>query len=107
MVKHWQVLTCPFLSYSALALFPFILVKKRKFRRDPVLINHERIHFRQQLEMLVIFFYVAYVVHYVINLIRYQNHDKAYRNICFEKEAYRYEADLQYVKTRKAFSWMK
>jgi hypothetical protein len=38
---------------AAMALFPFILLNRRKKITD-VLINHERIHLMQQLEMLVI-----------------------------------------------------
>jgi len=66
-----------------MALFPFILVNNKSLLTDAILINHERIHLRQQAELLVIPFYVLYLINYLINIAKYQNHDKAYLNIVF------------------------
>jgi hypothetical protein len=80
-----------------MALFPFILVNpKKKF--GPVLLNHERIHLRQELELLIIPFYIIYLAELVT---------KGYRNISFEREAYDNEHNLNYLKERKAYSWVK
>ncbi len=68
--------------------------------------NHERIHARQQLEMLVIPFLIWYVLEYLILRLKY-NHDDSYRNIVFEREAYLNESDLDYLKKRKRFSFLK
>lgn len=89
-----------------MAIFPFIIVKNKSFAENSILINHEKIHLQQQLELLVLPFYIAYVFQYVINLIIYRNHHKAYLNIVFEKEAYLYENDLSYLKRRKLFAWI-
>lgn len=91
----------------AMAVYPFILFKDATSKNDTVLINHERIHLRQQLEMLIIFFYVAYLIHYLINRLKKQSHYTAYRNIVFEREAYLNEKNLAYLNKRKPFLWLK
>lgn len=95
------------MAYSAMSIFPFILFREKKYAEDAVMVNHEKIHFAQQLEMLIIFFYPIYFFLYLFQLIRLKNHDKAYRAIAFEKEAYQHEKNLDYRKTRKPFSWVK
>ncbi|WP_448819685.1 hypothetical protein [Arcticibacter sp.] len=95
------------LPAAGMALFPFILVKRKVYKEDRVLINHEKIHLRQQLELLLIFFYILYLIHYCINLVRYRNHQEAYLNIVFEREAYRMDRDLLYLKSRKPFAWIR
>ena len=42
--------------FRGIALFPFIIAKKKDDFLDPVFINHENIHLRQQLELFVVFF---------------------------------------------------
>ena len=93
------------INYDAMAVFPFIFVKRNDYRHDVVLINHEKIHLAQQLEMLLIPFYVLYFGHYLFNLLKYRNHDEAYQNICFEQEAYTHEMDLNYLKRRKFWNF--
>lgn len=68
--------------------------------------NHERIHARQQLEMLVIPFMIWYAVEYLILRLK-DNHDNAYRNIVFEKEAYLMDHDLAYLNDRKFWSFLR
>jgi hypothetical protein len=97
----------PNLPAAAMAIYPLILVKNPIDRNDAVLINHEKIHHRQQLELLLLPFYVFYLVHYLVNLMKYGNHYQAYLNIVFEKEAYANEGDLAYIKHRKFFAWFK
>lgn len=96
-----------FLPADGMALFPFILVKKKASRNDPILINHEKIHLVQQLELVIIFFYIFYIANYLFNLLRYKNHHMAYRNIVFEKEAYAMDHNPFYLKKRKLFSWLR
>jgi len=90
-----------------MALFPFILVNNKSLLTDAILINHERIHLKQQAELLVIPFYVLYLINYLINIAKYRNHDKAYLNIVFEREAYTKDADTGYLKCRKLYSWLR
>ncbi|RBQ05914.1 hypothetical protein DRW42_15410 [Pedobacter miscanthi] len=89
-----------------MAIFPFILLKSKSFKKDPEIINHEKIHLRQQLELLVFPFYFLYFFNYLINLFKYKNHDRAYRNIIFEREAYDHETDLNYLKNGHWYGWI-
>lgn len=87
-------------NYNGIALWPFIILRKKELKKDRVLINHERIHLRQQLELLVLPFFVWYGLEYLVRLIQYKDTRKAYRNISFEREAYSCEKDLHYLKKR-------
>ncbi|MFC4738919.1 hypothetical protein ACFO3U_02830 [Flavobacterium ponti] len=72
-----------------------------------VLINHEKIHIRQQIEMLVIPFFLWYGIEYVIRFIQYRNSKLAYLNISFEREAYQNEKNLHYLKQRSFWSFLR
>lgn len=74
---------------------------------DKYVVNHEKIHTRQEWELLFIPFYILYVVEYLIRLIQYRNHHEAYMNISYEIEAYTHGHDLSYLKRRKPYSWLK
>lgn len=100
------VIQVSFMRRKGIALFPFIFLKGEKDLKDPVLLNHEKIHIRQQLELLVVPFYLIYGVNYLYNLIHHSKHEAAYRNIIFEKEAYDHEADFNYLKRRSVFNFL-
>ena len=89
----------------AIALYPFVLLRYADDRLDPVLLNHERIHLRQQLELLVIPFYVLYLTEYVWHRRRGMSHVEAYLRISFEREAYAHERRLDYLANRSAFAF--
>lgn len=56
-------------------------------------------------ELLWIPFYIWYIIEYIIRLFCYKfDTDKAYRQIWFEQEAYKYEKDLDYLKNRKCYA---
>jgi len=93
--------------FVGIALWPFIVVKDAFLKEDAYFINHERIHLRQQAELLVVPFYFIYVIEYVIRLFQYRNSQLAYRNISFEKEAYYNQDDLSYLKKRKLWSFIR
>jgi hypothetical protein len=80
----------------ALAFYPFIIVSEKTIIDDQLLI-HEKIHLRQQRELLVIPFYIWYL----IALWR-----KGYDNISFEKEAYSNDNNRKYLRFRKPFSFL-
>ena len=86
-----MIIVCKKLRHDAMAIYPFILVRQRSFKTDVQLLHHERIHLRQQIEMLIIPFYFFYLLNYLVNRLRLKHHDEAYRNICFEREAYSLE----------------
>lgn len=68
---------------------------------------HEKIHLRQQLEMLVIFFFIWYGIEFSIRFLILKDRKKAYREISFEKEAYANERNLDYLEDRKWFNFLK
>lgn len=80
-------------NIKGMAIFPFIFVKKN-FEKDDILINHEKIHLKQQIELLIIFFYLAYLIEWIF---------KGYHGISFEEEAYKNQDDLNYLKTRRHY----
>lgn len=94
-------------GYLGLAIFPFIILKTKALRLDAVLMNHERIHLKQQLELLVIPFFIWYGVEFLIRLVMCKNWKSAYRNISFEREAYTKESNLNYLNERKFWSFLK
>lgn len=93
--------------YSAMAIYPFILIKRNELRNDASLIYHERIHHRQQLELLIVPFYLLYLLNYLYNLAKYRKHFKAYQEIIFEREAYAMDKDYDYLKRRKFWQFLK
>ncbi|CAG5003655.1 hypothetical protein DYBT9275_03201 [Dyadobacter sp. CECT 9275] len=98
------LLNVSFLWVEAMAFFPFILLKKKN--PGPVLLNHECIHLRQQLEMGILLFYVWYFVEYLIRLAQFRGHYLAYLNISFEREAYRNEKDQEYLIRRGLWAFL-
>lgn len=102
----YPVIVVPSLPANGMALFPFILVKLEKSKFDEVMIRHEIIHLRQQLELLILPFYFFYLVNYLYNRTRFNNHHEAYMNIVFEREAYQNDTFRDYLKPRKWFSWI-
>ena len=70
------------------------------------LLDHELIHCRQQLELLYIPFFILYVAEWLVRLLRYRSHSKAYYNISFEREAYRNESNPGYLKKRSPYNWI-
>ncbi|GAA4960254.1 hypothetical protein GCM10023315_05200 [Algibacter aquimarinus] len=94
-------------GYNGLTIFPFIFLKRKALKQDSVLVNHERIHLKQQLELFVLAFYLCYFIEFLIRLIRYKNWNKAYKNISFEREAYSNEFNLEYLESRPIWAFLK
>lgn len=87
-------------GFRGLTLFPFVFVKYKVDKDNTVFINHEKIHIRQQIEFLIVPFYLWYILEFFIRWIQFKDKDLAYRNISFEKEAYTNERNLAYLKQR-------
>ena len=92
-------------GYRGLTVFPFVFVKYDVDKKNRIFVNHEKIHLRQQLELLILPFFIWYLLEYCIRLVQYRNANLAYRNISFEREAYENESDLEYLKNRMFFSF--
>lgn len=88
-------------GYVGVTIFPFVFLKYKALKEDVVLLNHERIHLQQQIELLIIPFFVIYGFEFLIRLLQYKRWSLAYRNISFEREAYFQEAQLDYLKYRR------
>jgi hypothetical protein len=93
-------------GFRGLTVFPFVFLRDRNTQDHLVLMNHERIHLRQQLELLVLPFFMIYGLDYLVKLIRYRDKDVAYRNVVFEREAYENENDLEYLKSRSFWRFL-
>lgn len=102
-----MIIISKWLKVNGIALWPFILLQNEAFRHNKIIINHERIHLRQQIELLILPFYVLYLINYLVNLIIYRNHYRAYVEIIFEREAYINDRKLTYLRTRPLFSSFK
>ena len=111
----------PFPGYKAINLFGVLFVKNNA-KIDDVTINHEAIHSKQFIELMILFavasvfvrwwlpvfapfaFYVWYIVEWLIRLFKKGN---AYKNISFEREAYANQGDSSYLKGRGWFNFLK
>ena len=95
-------------NFVGMAIFPFILLKNKNDKNDLHLVHHERIHIIQQIEMLILPFFIWYLIEYALRLIQFKfDSHKAYKNISFEREAYANEHDLDYLKKRQFYSFLK
>lgn len=94
-------------DYVGLTLWPFIILKEDRLRADSTLINHERIHLRQQRELLLLPFFLLYAAEWLLRAIWLQNGYLAYKNLSFEREAYANEDNPYYLPGRKSFSFVK
>lgn len=91
----------PVRGFSAINLLGILFVHPGVYLSQE-LINHERIHTAQLLEMAIVGFYVWYVVEWLVRLCRRGN---AYRQISFEREAYEHQRDLNYLNHRRHYAW--
>ena len=93
-----------FINIRAITLFPFIIIKDEG---DEILIRHESIHIRQQLELLVVGFYLWYLIDYIIQFCKTGDTTAAYYNIIFEREAYDNQGDKDYLSKRRLWEFLR
>lgn len=94
----------PFKGFTAINIFGVLFARKGAKITEKT-INHESIHTAQMREMLYILFYVFYILEWLIKLFRYGR--KAYENISFEREAYAYQSDYDYLHRRRHYTWLR
>ena len=68
-------------------------------------VRHESIHWEQQKELLIVFFWLWYVLEWLLRLLCYWDFNKAYRKISFEQEAYFHDELLYYLEQREKYYW--
>ena len=94
-------------GFRGITLFPFIVVSEHDLKQNPVMINHEKIHIRQQIEFFILPFFIWYGIEFLIRYLICKDKNIAYRNISFEKEAYQNEKDLGYLEQRAFWGFLK
>jgi len=93
----------PFNGFKAINICGLIFARKNAKMKDTDL-NHEKIHTKQILELLIIGFYLCYVFEWLFRLIFHKYEKDAYHSVSFEKEAYAHQNDLEYLKSRKHYA---
>lgn len=94
-------------NFNGMTLWPFVVVKHQTLCEDKIFLNHESIHLQQQLEMIIIFFYLWYGLEFLVRWAKCGNKNQAYRNISFEQEAYMQERNFLYLKQRTFWAFLK
>ena len=93
-----------FINIWAITLWPFIICRGKM---GEVTLNHEKIHIRQQAELLILGFYVLYAYYWLkAKLWHKMDSQAAYMAIPFEGEAYTMEEDMEYLENRRWFAWL-
>lgn len=95
----------PFGSYTTINLFGILFTKSDYL--NPMTINHERIHTKQMLELLMVGYYLWYIIEYIIVRFCHKKQNDAYHDISFEEEAHNNDNNLHYLDNRKHFAWWK
>jgi len=88
--------------YDAINLFGLLFCRKN-VTITTGLIQHERIHTAQMLEMFIAGFYLWYIIEW---LIRLPMKGRAYTSISLEREAYRHMGETDYLLHRKHYAWI-
>lgn len=95
----------PFKGFVAINLFGVLFVRSEyKYKLKQSTIRHENIHTMQMKELLYVFFYLWYIIEWIVRLFMKGD---AYRNICFEREAYENQKWIEYPKNRRRFNFVK
>ena len=82
---------------TAITLAPFGIYIRKERLCSITIRNHEMIHWKQQLEMFIVPFYLWYLIEWIVKLFKYGG--QSYANISFERAAY--------IGDDRAYSWIK
>ena len=91
-----------FITIGAITLWPFVISRTSFNKR---VLDHEKIHIRQQQELLLIGFYILYVYYWLKGFWAYGDSQIAYHSIPFEQEAYAHDHDENYLNNRPFWAW--
>jgi hypothetical protein len=94
-------------KFRGMAIYPFVVMNNESLKSNKTFIHHEKIHIKQQLELLIIPFFILYGLEFLFRLIQYRSAMKAYWNISFEREAYSNQKNKDYLKERNPYSFFK
>lgn len=91
-------------------LFGVLFVRKNPDGTNPELsdktINHEMIHTEQIKDCLWIFYYPIYLILWFLEVLL-PPYPSAYKDTCMERECYDNDMNLNYLKTRKPWNFLK
>ncbi len=109
----------PLSGFSCINLFGVVFAR-RGCVVDAEVLRHEAIHTRQMQEMGYIFFYLWYLAEWLIRITsrlarvvfipkgsRRQWLRGAYESILFEREAYRFASQTDYLQNRRHYAWIR
>lgn len=132
--NSWVAKVFLFPSYKAITLVYNSFFKHKVEECKPDDINHERIHQIQQIECSIVglvlgiilwlsfsisfwwvvaltfgFFYLWYIIEYLIIrfFAKWNKQSERYHDVSFEEEAHNNDHDLEYIRKRKHYSWVK
>ncbi len=89
---------------KAVTVFPFIFVRSAD-EVCPWLITHERIHIRQQLELLLVGAFILHGIEIIFaRLVLRKSWSQAYYWSSAEQDAYRNQHNAEYLKHRPLFA---
>ncbi|MFC6102612.1 hypothetical protein [Olivibacter domesticus] len=96
-------------NIAAMAIWPIIIANKTLKAKglSAQTLLHEKIHHQQQLELLVIPFYLWYVIEWLLKWVIYKDRKRAYKELSFEREAYSNDNNMDYLKQRRLWGFIK
>lgn len=95
---------CTPLKIKAIIIGPVVLVDGYA---SPSTRRHETIHWRQQLELLIVGFYFLYALSWLWLLVKHRSWREAYLAIPFEVEARTHQYNVFYLHERRAYAWLR
>lgn len=84
--NHWLP---KLLKVNAIVLFQTIYFSDNENEISKRLLEHEKVHVKQQERLGNFIFLIIYILEFLLNLIKYHSWFRAYYNISFEKYARR------------------
>lgn len=93
-------------DFAAINILGVIIVRKDYGELTDAEVLHEKIHTRQMIELLIVFFYISYFLEWLVRLVQYRSLSSAYYNISYEREAYSCMHDPDYLNKRKSYSFI-
>lgn len=95
----------PAKNFTAINLFGIVFARSEHKELKEYVLNHEKIHSYQILELGGIFYYVVYLLEWLVRLCQYRNSLDAYMNISFEREAYKNHSNPEYLQSRRRYAF--